>query len=314
MNVGAAESAAAEGATVVPLFPLGVTYLPYTKPVLNIFEPRYRAMYNDILFSGARRFMVCNVDGATGRLAEVGVLFYLDDLKEVSEQTGDRVKFVGSHSVIGRVRLKKVLNPKMAETRESYLRAEVEELEDEDAGEDTAAAEAEARKVFEEMVDTQARLGEEPRFTEAVKGTVNFGRGSGTDDTGLWGCVVLWQQFLEQRSNVVGNKMQREVQKIVMDFLKENKDGGKVVNERGEMRLEDLPPPLVNEIRSTQRRYQEELDAMSSDPYGLQFQALLQAPSHSSRLDIFSKIIGEEQKRLAAREQLKSMFKGVGDS
>ena len=87
-----------------------------------------------------------------------------------------------------------------------------------------------------------------------------------------------------------------------------------VVNERGEMRLEDLPPPLVNEIRSTQRRYQEELDAMSSDPYGLQFQALLQAPSHSSRLDIFSKIIGEEQKRLAAREQLKSMFKGVGDS
>ena len=69
----------------------------------------------------------------------------------------------------------------------------MEELEDEDAGDDTAAAEAEARKVFEEMVDTQARLGEEPRFTEAVKGTVNFGRGSGTDDTGLWGCVVLWQ-------------------------------------------------------------------------------------------------------------------------
>ena len=94
-----------------------------------------------------------------------------------------------------------------------YLRAEVEELEDEDAGEDTAAAEAEARKVFEEMVDTQARLGEEPRFTEAVKGTVNFGRGSGTEDTGLWGCVVLWQQFLEQRSNVVGNKMQREVRR-----------------------------------------------------------------------------------------------------
>ena len=39
----------------------------------------------------------------------------------------------------------------------------MEELEDEDAGEDTAAAEAEARKVFEEMVDTQARLGEEPQ-------------------------------------------------------------------------------------------------------------------------------------------------------
>ena len=93
----------------MPLFPLGAAYLPHTTPVLNIFEPRYRAMYNDILFSGARRFMVCNVDGATGRLAEVGVLFYLDDLKEVSEQTGDRVKFVGSHSVSGRGRARLLL-------------------------------------------------------------------------------------------------------------------------------------------------------------------------------------------------------------
>ena len=40
----------------------------------------------------------------------------------------------------------------------------MEELEDEDAGDDTAAAEAEARKVFEEMVDTQARLSHHCHF------------------------------------------------------------------------------------------------------------------------------------------------------
>merc|ERR1719247_1159740 len=121
-----------EGATVMPLFPLGVTYLPYTTPVLNIFEPRYRAMYNDILFNGARRFMVCNVDSETGRLAEMGVIFYLDELKEVSGQTNDRVKYVGQHSVIGRVMLLKVLNPSVAATRETYLKAEVKELTDDD--------------------------------------------------------------------------------------------------------------------------------------------------------------------------------------
>ena len=65
-----------ENEVVLPIFPLGSNvHLPYSEHVLNIFEPRYRAMYNDILFNGARRFMVCNVDGATGRLAEVGVLF-----------------------------------------------------------------------------------------------------------------------------------------------------------------------------------------------------------------------------------------------
>ena len=113
----------------MPLFPLGVTYLPFTQPTLNIFEPRYRSMYNDILFSGARRFMVCNVDQETGRMAEVGVIFYLDELKEVSEQTDDRVKYIGTHSVKGRVQIKKVLNPKDGATRETYMKAEVADFE-----------------------------------------------------------------------------------------------------------------------------------------------------------------------------------------
>ena len=77
-----------ENEVVLPIFPLGSNvHLPYSEHVLNIFEPRYRAMYNDILFNGARHFMVTNVEPETGALAEVGVVFYLDELKEVSEQT-----------------------------------------------------------------------------------------------------------------------------------------------------------------------------------------------------------------------------------
>ena len=65
----------------------------------------------------------------------------------------------------------------------------------------------------------------------------------------------------------------------------------------------------AQEIRATQRRFQEELEAMSSDPYGLQFQAMLQASSHAERLDVFRGIIETEQKRLGARAMLQSMFK-----
>ena len=302
----------------MPLFPLGVTYLPFTTPVLNIFEPRYRAMYNDILFSGARRFAVCNVDPETGRLAEAAVVFYLDELKEVSEQTQDRVKYVGSHSVIGRVKLVKVLNQAVAGTRETYLKAEVEELVDADEGEELAAMEDEVRQVFCDMVDVQAELGEEPRFTEAVKATLAFGRGNPSrddkgvwqlDDKGVWGTVQLWQQFLEQRASVVGSKMQREIQKEVVAYLKSNSIDNDKVNSRGEMRLEDLPEALASEIRSIQKRYREELEASESDPYGLQFQALLQANSHSERLDVLKQILSAERKRLAARASLQSMFK-----
>lgn len=292
----------------MPLFPLGATYLPHTSPVLNIFEPRYRAMFNDILFSGARRYMVCNVDAETGRLAETGVIFYLDELKEVSEQTQDRVKYVGQHSVIGRVRLRKILNPSVAATRDTYLKAEVEELIDTDADEAPTVAEEDLKQLFCDLIDAQAQLGEEPRFTEAVKDTLQFGRGTDAEDKGLWGTVLLWQQFLEQRASVVGQKMQREIQKKVVTYLKNNEiDSGKV-NSRGEMRLEDLPLELRNEIQSIQRRYKEELEAMEADPYGLQFQALLQSDSHVERIEVFRSIIDTERKRLAARQTLQSMF------
>ena len=298
-----------ETATVMPIFPLGVTYLPYTTTVLNIFEPRYRQMFNDILMNGARRFAVLNVDSETGRFAEVGVIFYLDELKEVSEQTQDRVKYIGQHSVKGRVQLKKVLNPSVAATRETYLKAEVVELVDTDADESTESEEAGLRELFSDLVDVQASLGEEPRFTEAAAAAAEFGRGSGSEDKGLWGTVVLWQQFLEQRASVVGSKMQREIQKEVVSYLKNNEiDSGKV-NSRGEMRMEDLPADLRQEIQTIQRRYREELEAMEADPYGLQFQALLQTNSHVERLAVFRHILDTERKRLAARQTLQSMFK-----
>ena len=46
-----------EGATVLPVFPLGGPFMPYTKQSLQIFEPRYRQLYDNILLSGSRRFV-----------------------------------------------------------------------------------------------------------------------------------------------------------------------------------------------------------------------------------------------------------------
>ena len=107
--------------------------------------------------------------------------------------------------------------------------------------------------------------------------------------------------------------MQREIQKAVVKFLKTNEIQTDLVNARGEMRLEDLPAELAGEIRGIQRRYREELEAMESDPYGLQFQALLQAETHEQRLGLFGTIVDTERKRLSARATLKSMFaKSVG--
>lgn len=302
------EPIGADNASVMPLFPLGASYLPYTSPVLNIFEPRYRAMYNDILFNGARRFCVTNVDPETGRLAEVGVVFYLDELKEVSEQTQDRVKYVGQHSVIGRVRLLRVLNPSVAATRETYLKVEVANVEDV-AETDNEEGQRQLSDLFVELVDIQKQLAEEPRFTDAVKSSISFTPGSSSDEKGMWGTIQLWQQFLEQRTAVVGQRMQREIQQEVATYLKDNSVREELVNARGEIRLEDLPEPLLQEIRNIQTRYREELDALDTDPVGSYFQAMLQSESHSERMQVFRAALEKERRRLKARATLQSLFK-----
>jgi len=296
----------------MPIFPLGVTYLPYTTTVLNIFEPRYRQMFNDILMNGARRFAVVNVDSETGRFAEVGVIFYLDDLKEVSEQTDDRVKYIGTHSVKGRVEIKQVLNPSAGATRETYMKAEVVEFEDVGIGAGEDAEKVVADK-FIELVEVQTKLGEEPRFTEAVKTNLLLGPGTSVEDRGLWGTVALWQQFLEQRAAVMGQKMQRDIQKGVVTYLKTNSLQDELVNARGEVRMEDLPAPLLQEIRDIQERYRDEIEAADADPYSLNFQTMLQARSHAERLDLFGAILDQERKRLAARATLQAMFSGKPD-
>ena len=129
LDFGGADVEADEGAQVMPVFPLSAVYLPYARPRLNIFESRYRKMYDDILFNGARRFVVVNVDQDSGRFASAGAVLYLEDLKEVSEQTNDQLKYVTRHKVIGRVTIEKVLNPSQAGTRETYLQAQVKPIE-----------------------------------------------------------------------------------------------------------------------------------------------------------------------------------------
>ncbi len=57
-----------------------------------------------------------------GRFAQVGVLFSLEELKEVSEMTADRVKYICNHRVTGRVKLQKVLNPEAWDSRDTYLK------------------------------------------------------------------------------------------------------------------------------------------------------------------------------------------------
>ena len=314
-----------DGAEILPLFPLGgIVYTPHSEHVLNIFEPRYRQMYNDILMNGSRRFVVSmSHPNEQGCFAETGVVFQLDDLKEVSEQTDDQIKYVCNHHVTGRVKIHRVINPNDWDTRETYLKIEgtiVEEEDDTDEEKDENIYEALAaiadpankyekalKKSFSDLVDKQHELEEDVRFTkESVK---TLAVAPGGSETGLWTTVRLWQSFIEQRLLATQNDMQMEFQEKLLDFLEKEK--GIEKNELpSAISFEDLSPALQQEVQDLQKRMAIELKPLSTETT-LTIQKILEAKDHDERADLLRHFMDTETKRLEAKSTLKGMFAGA---
>jgi len=337
-----------EDTETLPLFPLGgIVYTPNSEHILNIFEPRYRQMYNDILMNGSKRFVVsmCH-PSEEGRFAQVGVLFSLEELKEVSEMTADRVKYICNHRVTGRVKLHKVLNPEAWENRDTYLKVKGTIIDDTGAfsGNDNvdnndeamdenvskklinavkkaAAADAIEKspeeealyKSFSELVELQHNLSEDVRFTRAsVK---SFGVADGTDvDPNLWTSIRLWQSYAEQRLVARQNEMQKEFQEKLVEFLKKDMDkngkGGKSDEELpSAIGFEDLSPELQGELVELQKRMSQELKPLLLEQT-LSMQKILEASDHEERVELMRYFVDAERKRLSAKKTLKGMFSG----
>lgn len=231
--VAASSDATHPGAELIPLFPLGgIVYTPNSQHVLNIFEPRYREMYSDILMNGTKRFAVAmSHPTESGRFAEMAVLFELEDLKEVSERTADQIKYICNHRVTGRVKLHRILNPQDWESRKTYLRAEGTVIDD--SGKDSTtktssitetenlSEEKSLRSSFAKLVELQHELEEDVRFTRASVLTLAVKPGSGSD--GLWQTIKLWQSFADQRLMSRQNELQQDFQEKLQNYLKKDK-------------------------------------------------------------------------------------------
>ncbi|KAJ1468545.1 hypothetical protein T484DRAFT_1854987 [Baffinella frigidus] len=217
--------------TVMPLFPLGGSvYTPHTEPTLNIFEPRYRSMYNDILFSGARRFAVCSSNPEDGSFSKYAAVFYLSEQKEISEQTYaavfylselKEVKFVCDHEITQRFRIDKILNPSAWIGASTYLKVEGEIVEDPaeeesdlEAGDAAFTEEYQDAAFTEEyqvlflsvrveeafteeyqnLMELQHELDEDVKFTKQSAENIQLKPGEP-----FWSTIAMWQVFQQQR-------------------------------------------------------------------------------------------------------------------
>ena len=304
-------------------------------------------MYNDILMNGSKRFVVCMCHPSEeGRFAQVGVLFSLEELKEVSEMTADRVKYICNHRVTGRVRLHKVLNPEAWDSRDTYLKVKgtiiddtgslAEDKDKDEEGESmdenipkkivetmkkAAAADAFVKSPEEEalfnsfsgLVELQHDLSEDVRFTRAS--IMSFGVAEGTDiDPNLWTSIRLWQSYAEQRLVARQNEMQQEFQEKLVEFLKKDmgpsKEGAEEEELPSAIGFSDLSPELQTELVELQKRMSQELKPLLLEQT-LSMQKILEAVDHEDRVELMRYFVDAERKRLSAKKTLKSMFSGA---
>jgi len=325
-----------EDTDILPLFPLGgIVYTPNSEHTLNIFEPRYRQMYNDILMNGSKRFVVAmSHPTEKGRFAQIGVLFELEDLKEVSEQTNDQVKYICNHRVTGRVKLHKILNPSAWTSRETYLKVEGTLIDANTRGTDQKAElksdqdddvysrlvqktsavydapapkeEANLKESFKNLVELQHELEEDVRFTLASIDTLAVSPGD--KDEGLWTTIRLWQSYSEQRLVARQNELQREFQDKLLKFLTKEK-GVKEEELPSAIGFTDLSPDLQREVQDLQKRMSVELEPLVLEST-LTMQKILEAKDHSERVELLRFFVEAEKKRLEARKILQGMFTG----
>jgi len=317
-----------DGAEILPLFPLGgLVYTPNSEHVLNIFEPRYRQMYTDILMNGSKRFVVTmSHPTQQGRFAQTGVLFELEDLKEVSEQTADQIKYICNHKVTGRVKLHKILNPEAWSTRDTYLKVEgtitddtgkdqedtKEKFDETDVYGAVAAAKAASmspeekllRDSFRALVNIQHDLEEDVRFTKASVDSLAVA--DGADEDGLWQTIRLWQSYVEQRLVGRQNELQRDFQEKLQDFLMKEKG---LNNEElpSAIGFQDLSPALQEEVKELQKRMAVELEPLILEST-LTMQKILEAEDHTARCKLVRYFIDNERNRLNAKKTLQGMF------
>ncbi|CAH0379145.1 unnamed protein product [Pelagomonas calceolata] len=311
------EPSGANGTMVLPLFPLGaVAYTPGSTQVLNIFEPRYRKMYSDILMSGGRRFVTTMVNSEdSDTLAEVGVVLYLEDLKEVSQQTNDAVKYVCSHKVLdSRVRIKHVLNEGDSRTRETYLRCEVEELVDDDETDEESSEvsqlEAAVRDSLRDVADMQDQGKEDVRFSRDAVGKLEASRGVGSGS--LWGVVELWKNFLDARAQAAGRRVQQDVQNRLIKYLSEKNGGSGDKQLPQSVNLSELPADLQRDVRTLRDRVMEDVGPLVEEQTS-GVQRLVQASSHAERLRLFERMVANEKNRLLARKTLRNTLASLED-
>lgn len=301
------------GSEILPVIPMKMVCWPGDTVKLHVRDPAYSKMYNDLLVRGQRRLLaIFSRDGDQDRYVhEVGSVVFLTDLTEVSEKSGGVVKYEASHSVLGRARVKRLLNPSSVQQVDEqgnptdYLRAEVQLIEGQSdepiSSTVTESISSDLRQLWQEIRSVSESI-EEPRLRSEADIDEMFRTGT------TWQLADTWQQLQRQ---VQVHRARMFVYAKLQEWVTLQQELGNL--QSGSIRELDasmVPAHLQEELHVLQKPEMIEMDRQFWDP----LLAVLAEPDADVRTRRLSEMARAELSVARARLSLRNIFKDTDDT
>eukprot|EP00746_Dinoflagellata_sp_MGD_P002654 gnl/MRDRNA2_/MRDRNA2_105195_c0_seq1.p1 gnl/MRDRNA2_/MRDRNA2_105195_c0~~gnl/MRDRNA2_/MRDRNA2_105195_c0_seq1.p1 ORF type:complete len:529 (-),score=129.77 gnl/MRDRNA2_/MRDRNA2_105195_c0_seq1:270-1817(-) len=222
--------------------------------------------------------------GGQWRLAEVGVVMHLEELKEVKVKRKKGAKAEKGYEVtlsaFGRAKILSVLNPEAFAEKTTYLRTQVQDFVDEDAEDDLVNHEkSRVDNLLRDVI--QLQVSSMPKANVAIDGEMMRRLESTVQmNPGLWKLVGLWQSFLKIWSSA----------KKLSEIASGEED--------------------ITELQKKLKQTKSELSAAADKKIyeTVPLQQMIQSPSHLERLRIFASALQKEKTQLEEKLEKVSLF------
>lgn len=304
--------------TIMPLYPLGATYLPSTvNQTLNNVEPQNLQMAKDLLSSGfpTPRFCVALRAMDTGRIANIGTVLQILEADEQFQEDGTLVRIrLTCRAEEELVEICDIINPQ-AFARENrlrksseYLRCQVRVRQTLDNEADTHTME-EKEELLKQEIETmvgnfnmiktiyQLEIGkaEFPPSTLFQLGnamstwdaTENF-----SSEAAFWASAQEWQSVCYTIRQ--GKQSMLSINRNELMVEAASAAGGPL---KLPIHLEDLSPQVQRQIQLMEVEAQKEYFQLGMDPC-LDFQALVSLPNYHDQILGLTQLISRERSRL----------------
>ncbi|CAK9075869.1 unnamed protein product [Durusdinium trenchii] len=276
----------------------GAVYLPSPSQQLMVSEAKYLKLYDDLLAKGARHFLVTHEAplNSQPRVARVGLLFRLKELRDVSEETNGHSKYVAEHEVGRRARILAVLNGEQHLSSTEYLRATVELLPADESQTVDVHALQRIREKLQQALAIQGEQENRPGATAELGALANRLRlASVLRAPGFWDLCSMLGSLQSFRLQLQVRTMREEVRKMTEEWAQQNPQAFKD--------LKRNPQVLPSKIRASGERVKELLQEGTQELQST-FQEILQTPSLSDGAVRLEEAVEQELQRMRAVRSL----------